>query len=569
MSKTPNFDKFSFSTPTGLSKVNHGVLLEIKPKSGIIFYLPVVSFTTSYATNQIPLASVQIPVANRKVGYEDEDLKNNDTNIKRLIEASANADSGSPDVSIIMRLPGTDKGYTLNSDGKLLTSATLFTGKLLGYNYRSKNDKLYVVFNLVNSLVGLTYSSAAVGTVFPDTPAGLLFSGAAPGVGNQPSAIISAAIQALIVLLRKIPSDFGGAIIDVFKELANKTIGRPLNLSDSEVSKNNFAIDAIDGAKFSRWEGLQSQAGKLNLNSAIISSAARKISERFSESFIQSDFWTILIGRLLPEFGVHVIPLAERALIVPVLDIAKTASKHLDSNQIIDVDFTSSAVKPLKGVIVYGRFDANHTSAGTSNKEKEFAGAAFIPKQSGLLQYIPQPWWGSRFAIEPTVNQGKPLDSSVSNPTKTNGSQNQSTVENPEDAGNGSLENTREAINDVMSKYAKFVYRLLALQNRTGYVLTNLRFDICPGMTISFENANVESDFNIMYGLVNQVTISIDADSQIAMTKIDLVNVRTKFENELKSESADNEFVFSSDEHPFFSDYFKGASIVPELDSKF
>jgi len=194
-------------------------------------------------------------------------------------------------------------------------------------------------------------------------------------------------------------------------------------------------------------------------------------------------------------------------------------------------------------------------------QSKQCVGGSYTASLDGVVDgmwlFVPAPDWLSAW------------DSLDDNAVNGNGSVNNlltQVVNTAVGSDNSAVQEQAETTvvdwNDVSNKYAQMIYAANALQGREGTLTGKLRFDIAPGSTVviradaATKSAGIDDLATDIYGFVNRVTVTINAQDASATTSFNLANLRTAEENDLSR--------FSMDSHPFYGvKYFNYAPLIP------
>ena len=118
----------------------------------------------------------------------------------------------------------------------------------------------------------------------------------------------------------------------------------------------------------------------------------------------------------------------------------------------------------------------------------------------------------------------------------------------------------------IGDRFARWAVLDEMFQRRVAVLNGRFRVDIMPGSTVQFDTMGVNID-NLPFagaysgrlqGTVNQVTLTLDAETATASTTLMLSHLRN--ESEIASES------FSPIRHPVFNQEWRGGDFVPEGD---
>jgi hypothetical protein len=293
--------------------------------------------------------------------------------------------------------------------------------------------------------------------------------------------------------------------------------------------------------------------------------AATTISGQISSSLAATSIWGVLTNSILPDYGCAIIPLAQNAVLAPLLAMARESQISISPDDYVDLHMNCASQRPLYGVGVL----ANYQMA-TVHKEgdaKVCNGSSFVAKaddtqspgfNDGMWMFVNAPRWMDDWTnTDPKALKGNANVNDMLNKPAHNAA---GPVENAFERNPSSESND---YNDAMTKYAQLIYNLNSLRGRDGTLVGKLRFDIAPGTTIKIKvrgelMAGVDTLAVDMFGLVTGVSIAIDAEQGTASTSLQLINLRTAAEN-----ASDR---YSMAKHPFFGDnYFKYEPLVPAL----
>ncbi|NBV84301.1 hypothetical protein EBR57_09325 [bacterium] len=345
---------------------------------------------------------------------------------------------------------------------------------------------------------------------------------------------------------------------ELFRALAQKTIGRQSTEKDGDANKNGnnaAAIKALD--KMPGADNPNPAQLKFNLpagDSTLALAMVIAISKILKTGLAYSSFWSKLIGEFGAEFLFGVSPAATFANVIPYFGAIKREWITITGADYAYASFNTSLISLIESVEI--RFTQNSTShAWTVGTSKEQSAVA-----NSVSYYRPL----ARFPMENTDHRGQiiikdpPTWMTNSIPTTvygpfTSGLQGNS----PNDmGGQGSAQtpnNTpRPAETEkklqgsaLVQGYAEQMFKSEVLNQRRGELSGKLRFDIAPGSIVKIEapesdiGAGTFSDALNFYAMVTQVSFAIDAETHSAGTSFAFTNLRNETENNNKNLTSD------------------------------
>lgn len=562
--------------------------------------IPISQFSMTYGVNAIPTASANIALGrNARTGIRSN-IELVAPNLKQMLKArvTINGELGdwSPDGG------GTKGG---KNQYKEANDTVIFLGYLSGSAYRRTQGSITLALSFVGKLFDLSLSSSGSKDVLPGSPASLMLPTMVKGTGAKSSG--TAAGRFTDELAKDMNTDFSNGLIKVLAFLANESqiqvhgsrpgegvggwcegVTPPGDLSAPD--SNKAVLQLFSGSGY--WEGMANFNGLPDAQIAAgptlagitepypfstsvdKGQVANYVGQVLSTTMSESSMWDILIARLLPQFGMAVIPFATSAAIVPILPMSKSPNYRITPNEYADFSISAASTKPLYGVGVMGTYS---TATLATSENKQCVGAYFIPKiqsgeltgepsvREGMWMFVNAPGWLDDWTnFDPETRSGDPsVVGLLTKPSSdTTGSPSQPLPSRDPDAD-------VDRINNAMEGYAKWIYCANALRDRSGSVTGKFRLDISPG-TILEVAANGESDdinpgtdtlTESLIGFVSRVTTNIDAEAGSANTTLELTHLRTKSEND-DTTSTDR---FSMARHPFFAKHFKGGYLVDKF----
>jgi hypothetical protein len=471
-----------------------------------------------------------------------------------------------------------------------VTNAVIFVGYVSGTSYRRSAGRVSLVINLINQLVDLTMSSGASADVVPGTPGDLLLPLLAEGSGGE--GVGTSASKFVSELPADMDKDFSKGILKALHFVSRQNQlqiheawcgGRAAPSPTNNKQENRRAAQAIEGTGL--WYGVEPFAAKaygryiqpypFQIHTNGKDYSAQRIGETIASSMLGTSMWNMLILSLLPSFGCAVVPIAQTAFVAPILPMSQVAAKAIEPDEYVDFNFSMMSQRPLYGVGIMSNYVAGSLSSGnpndpasqlpSANQNKMCVGAAFTAKadngselNDGMWMFVRAPSWMDDWVnFDPEAADGQSaVNNMLNNPAHDAAGVDQAATRR--DPGE-----EVSAWNDVMYKYAQLIYAENALRDRGGVLVGKLRFDISPGTTLKIrsegdiQSRGVDSLATNLYGMVTQVTVSINAEQAAATTTFELSHLRTEAENESPR--------FSMLSHPFFPRHFEYAPLVPSL----
>lgn len=552
--------------------------------------LPCVQFTMTNGINAIPTASALVPLGvNARNTKEEQNSKVYDViqNLKQLTPVT---------VTLTGKLGEYSPGGAADGQGGReqwpAGDHLLFMGYVSGTSYRRSQGSVALVVNFVHKLFDLASSSAGSADLVPGAPNSLVFPAFATDAGGNKAG------NGGNIFTKELNTDIGEDLSEGITKLLKEVCNRPLqthaavdgqggifcdglpsdNRAGSEglnsPSTNERALSVLE--KTEPWQGTTNSGTKYPLDAAKAqyAHAINQIGNTVYQSLAGTTLWSMLIGGLLPQFGMGVVPLADEAYIVPLtpaLQSDKNKCKTIQPKEYVDLSMTTMSTRPLYGVGISTKF-TNATLPGGAGNGKVCCGASFQveladgdPAAQGQWMFRSPPKWCEDWtSTDPEMESPKDVEKMLND-------ESHDAVGEAAAAVNRDVDNEATDWNDSLQQFAKQIYVANALRDRVGRITGKLRFDICPGSTIiiaakdedTFGNssglAGVSNLPKKLVGFVSRVTSTINAESASATTTFELTHLRTDIED-LVGER------FSLASPPFFKEGFYGAPLVRTLD---
>ena len=578
--------------------------------------LPVSHFAMTYGLNSIPTASAVVALG--------RDAR---TGRPSTLYSPGILDSLKQMAKVKVTLEGSLGEYSTQSNSDTPKERwktgphTLFIGYVAGISYRRSGGAISLVINFVQKLFDLSQSSAGSADVVPGDNNSLFSSMLYEGTGGasvgMPQNKFNEELDA------DINTDFSAGILKCMESLcenspiqthgsifcSGSTVPGGFPSTDVDPQSNNRALGALRpeaSTEESNDDSSQPQAGWLGIkNLKEVSQYTAKyplkvsgdqkshVSSQIGNTIFQSlagtSMWSMLIGSLLPEFGMGIVPIANQAFLVPILPSIRSNedTKKIKLSEIADISMTSASQRPLYGVGITG----NYTDATLrNNNSNKCVGAFFVadsgqandPAAQGMWMFQQAPRWMDDWLSTPSrvVSRDTSTDNipdTIAKPPTPSAADFLEKITNSAFGGEleqfipeRDIEEETEGWNSVAEKYAKLLYSVNALRDRQAVITGKLRFDISPGSTVIFGVEDDEDDEvedpegqrppTGIVGFVARVTVTIDSQNANAMTMYELTHTRTRQEDTQTEEGR-----FSMESHPFFDETFRWAPLVESL----
>lgn len=542
--------------------------------------LPCVQFTMSNGVNAIPTAAALVPLGRNArtkalsaVYPVIQDLKQ----MARVkVTITGNVGDYSPDGA-----GGAQDGREQWPTGEHL----LFMGYVAGTSYRRSQGSVSLVVNFVHKLFDLASSSAGSADLVPGAPNSLVFPAFATSAGGNKAGnggnLFTEELNA------DIGQDFSTGIVKVLKEVCNRPLqthnaiagddgvfcdGGPADGREAGLNKpstNLRALGVLDAE--GDWKGTTNAGTEYPLDAAKSQypHAINQIGNTVFQSLAGTTLWSMLVGGLLPQFGMGVVPLADEAYIVPLTPALTSDTKKCKTiypKEYVDFAMTTMSTRPLYGVGVLTKF-TNATLSSGPGDGKVCCGAAYTAELAGgdpaaygqWLFRAPPKWCEDWVSTDPETEKEKDIGKMLNDPSHD-------TMGEEAGAIDRDVDKETSDWNDSLKQFAQQIYVANALRDRSGRITGKLRFDICPGSTIIIQEKDLKANSggvdNLptgLVGFVSQVVTTINAEAASATTSFELTHLRTSAED-LEGER------FSLKSPPFFDEGFYGAPLVRTLD---
>jgi hypothetical protein len=318
----------------------------------------------------------------------------------------------------------------------------------------------------------------------------------------------------------------------------------------------------------------------LLINATAAQSMAYEVASTSTQNLASTTFWDKLVGDWAPRFLFAVVPLVDRALIVPYCpglrastgsgsQIQVQVGGAIRASEIDYFEFMTSIPRPLRGIGLFvtkasGSGAFGHDSANVKIQQQTgfSTGALYDTCQDGVILFKDAPAWITNTFLPNNYTRG----STVAQQVPTN--------QSPAGHIPPQVDAMAPAFANLWTEYAHMLYVQEVLRHRQVRMGGKLRFDIAPGTLVSMQ---VPQDLfvsrvlsgqapnstgplpppQVLYGTVIRVTISVNCESQKASTNFHIAHVRDA------QEDLDNRFSVQS--HPVWAVDWRGAKLVDNV----
>lgn len=569
MAKSPNAAPYAL---TNLSDAKPDVGRFVLADGGDVrinvngFTLVASQFSMSYGLNSIPTATALIALGrNARTGQRST-----------AHEAVAQLKQMAP---VTVRLTGslldwdpTGKQWPPSPIGHVL-----FVGYVSGIAYRRSLGRVSLVLNMVQKLVDLSMSAVGSADVVPGAVNDIMLPAAYEGAGGKVAS--TAGGKFIGTLPDDISVDFSEGLLKVIEYVCSENqlqIHEAWCGGDQGVAStkrdNSMALNVLRGSGVF-WRGIHNLIGTdeycaqypLQITANGKKFVSDWVGRRVASSLAGDSLWSLMIGSLLPSFGLYIIPTAQEAYLAPIIPMSRTIGKTIKPSEYVDFNLKMMSQRPLYGVGIFASY--NLSTVEKTGDGKLCAGATYTARSpqgdtnDGMWLFTQAPGWMDGWVnYDPKVLDGNPDVVAMMNEPSHDA------AGVAAEAVNRSPSSEIDGWNNIMENYARMVYASNSLRGRSGSLVGKLRFDIAPGTTLRVEakgdaaGDSAESPDDLaatMIGLVASVTVTINAEQASATTSFELTNLRTDEEN--------GDERMSMGAHPFFPAHFTYAPLVKTL----
>jgi len=542
--------------------------------------LPVASTSFNYAVSEIPTCSVQLALGKNisRPGQQEADLAFI-SNIQEQTKAQLE----------IRVLGDWSPNTKWNSEWQVV-----FEGRIISESNGITRGRANLSLTMVHWLADLQTGTALPTYAHPASPHNplnpIVSFGAQPnnqatagliGTFADANALVqnpdftedlwANGIKSLLAnILTKEDLTFAGGLSDDCFNIVDSPIEPSQDLKDA-LKRIEGEVFSVEGSNSDELSSPYSKYAKplafteLATDNGIQSYISETITSDPTNTFQTSNLWELLIRRLLPRFGLAIIPRVNSAIVTSYLPALRPTYEHaLKADDIFQVDDIKKIRRIARAAFIYvphkGNWGVNPNVQG--GQVARGATGCYYPDDNTTgtsIMYAKPPAWltlaatrggggGQNFVA---TDNGRPrIRGGAGNPAAT-----------PNEDLSTEAEATDIATAGLLDKYAALRYYIERLRGRTLTVHGRLRFDIAPGSTVKVQVRlddvkGLGGELVDLVGYVERLTTVIDAGSKKAMTSLKLGSVRTAAQNESDK--------FTIEEEPLFSsgDPFTGCSLL-------
>lgn len=461
-----------------------------------------------------------------------------------------------------------------------------FDGYVCGTGFRKarsvSGNEAGFRLDLIHWLSDLSFSSSLSRTSHQLNPAQFSFPAAFhAGAGALPR-FVSATLSLYHFATNQVVTDFWGlSLMPWMKELCAfdrfnvkevpEIASNPIRGSNYEALRALNRIEpfnitaAVNEGQLPRYEyGVPMALDRGTLaGDAAARTMSNSVSRETVDSMASSTLWDKLTSQYAPNYQFSIVPMVDRALIVPVVPGLRTWTKTIFSEEQDAIQITAKLPRPLRGVGLFtGRGSAagglasrpgtvpvdpalTQTIGGYYENREQRGGLVLLKRGPDWLTNLAVPYiWGTD-ATAPNAIKG-----TASNPGAGTVPTRPRPTELQDDASH------------LWQMYARSLYITEVLKGRGGTISSRLRFDVAPGSSVrvitareKFVAAELDApETESTFGTVVRVSIRADSESCQAGTVYHVGYTRTAAENVSPS--------FSISRHPLWTNRWAGAPLV-------
>lgn len=534
----------------------HAVIkIKLRAVIGDFNFDDVVQYTSSWALNSIPSASILVAVGRN---VDTQKLATIHTAAKSLttqLKAEVFLTTIVKDVE--QAVPGVPDGQEIK----------IFEGKIVGTGWRRTESGAHFTIHMLHWLSALNHASAVSGSLHPGSPGDLTYPAVFPAIGLSGVTPNSSTLPAWVPGISKSDinegsfSDMWGNIL--FKWLTQIASDDPYDrvFNNGKGRGNPEVLNALKRLA-PNPDGKPLNLDLHGVSGVILADGMRQaLVNEIGGNWVNTTLWGKIIGDWSPAYWFSVVPRVEDALIVPFTGGLQGAPWSVIGDEDYSyADMNAQLHQVLRAVGIAfpiqtaSSFDLN---IGIPQVSRSGLFGVYGPDEikTGLILLKDAPKWLSDPVVVHMLSfQAEGIDDKA--------------IGNALDEADVGADVPRDIAKDIgqmktlASAYAHQWYVLESLKGRTGEVAGKLRFDIAPGsnvIVVAGGARNVPQAQAVtedIYATVTQVSYVINAEGQRAGTAFSLAHIRTKKENGSPGTSIAKP--------PLYQDAWPGAKLVPD-----
>lgn len=265
--------------------------------------------------------------------------------------------------------------------------------------------------------------------------------------------------------------------------------------------------------------------------------------------------WGALVGKFAPEYLFAVVPLVDRAMVVPFTPGYRTPYLAVPPTHNMQVEWTRTINRPLMGVGVLAGMDADtRPGLGAPGSPLSAMGIGGYytpgPDAEGQVMILEGPRWvGSLFAASEYGDEAAGADGAPIPDAH---------VPDVHRIGHDPAVRARAVgIKSFLDRYAQGLYALEMIKGRQAVAAGPARFDVAPGSTLLISPSGRPGDDRLaapFYATVLRVSTAVDAEGGRCGTGFHLSHCRSEGENGSDRTSVGK--------HPLYRNTFSGCALV-------
>jgi hypothetical protein len=530
------------------------------------------SASLTYALNSIPQATLQLALGRNAL-----------TGLAATIHHFVDDMSVTLPIEVFLRVLRGPNSFGFVFENWPATFFRVFNGLVTSTGYTRTRDQVNLVINCVNWLADLNFSSCLTRQAHTLTPE--MLSGPAAfqlGQGIEPAFLATTQATAFFTPAN-VQADMWGRSLgpwllriceqDVLAE-PNDPKGGPGSNIEAKNALSRFEPFAYPNAVLAVGPGGQPILGQYRFSKPLklplvglpgVESVALAMAEDVTaetfESMAATTMWDKLVGGFAANYRFAIVPLVDTALVVPLTAGMRTPWAVIYGQEYGAISYQDQKPRPAKGAKLFTGIGsltgAIGNVLGAAGLQPTFGGQYLNPQiKNGMTIFANAPRWSANVVAPPHFGGQAAQPQGVRGNAFFPG---QGVA-----PANVDPQLIRAGAKNIWDVYARHVYITEALRGRQGSLQGKLRFDIAPGSTV--EVRAVQDKFvlaqtgnlagSVLYGEVQAITHTIDAEAQQASTALQLANVRNFSENQVDATSIHK--------HPLYSDFWNGAPLIED-----